>query len=358
MNDTITCAYSTDDQRWQAIVERDPKADGAFIVAVRTTEIYCRPSCSSRRPNRENVLFFPTCAAAEEAGFRACKRCKPKDLAAATKAPEPILRACQLIDEAEEPPALNDLAGAVGLSPYYFHRLFKDTVGVTPKQYAAARRVQRFRNGLQKGKSVTTALYEAGYGSSSRCYEGAGDVLGMTPSHYKNGAAGQRIRFAIADSYLGQVLVAATERGLCVIEFGDTPKELRGRLTARFPKADLHDDDPDFAGWVTQVVAFLEAPRRGLNLPLDIQGTAFQQRVWKALQTIPAGSTASYTDIAEQIGRPTAVRAVAQACAANPVAVIVPCHRVLRRNGDLSGYRGGVARKRALLNREAGQTGE
>jgi AraC family transcriptional regulator of adaptative response/methylated-DNA-[protein]-cysteine methyltransferase len=258
-----------------------------------------------------------------------------------------------LIDKADEPPALKDLAAAVGHSPYYLHRLFKAVVGVTPKGYAAARRIQRLKQGLLKGGTVTEAICDAGFASSSRCYEGVGATLGMTPATYKTGAAGVRIRSAVAACYLGWVLVAATERGVCVIEFGDRPEDLRRRLPVRFPRADLVNDDADFAAWVTQVLQFIEAPKQGLDLPLDIQGTAFQQRVWKALQAIPAGSTATYAEVAKQIGHPAAVRAVANACASNPVAVAIPCHRVVRTGGHLGGYRWGVERKQTLLDREA-----
>jgi AraC family transcriptional regulator of adaptative response/methylated-DNA-[protein]-cysteine methyltransferase len=257
-----------------------------------------------------------------------------------------------LIDEATEPPALGELAGAVGLSPFYFHRLFKEVVGVTPKGYADAQRLRRLQQRLTKGETVTRAIYGAGFGSGSRCYEGAS--LGMTPSAYRGGAEGLSIRYAVAECYLGRVLVAATERGVCMIEFGDETRELRERLAGRFSGAEIRDGDAGFAETVTRVLRFLEAPWRGLDLPLDVQGTAFQRRVWKALQEIPAGSTASYAAVARKIGSPTAVRAVARACASNPVAVAVPCHRVVGAGGELRGYRWGVERKRELLRREAG----
>jgi AraC family transcriptional regulator of adaptative response/methylated-DNA-[protein]-cysteine methyltransferase len=234
--------------------------------------------------------------------------------------------------------------------------LFKKVVGVTPKGFAAAQRVRRLQGGLLHGRTVTEAIYDAGFGSSSRCYEGVGDILGMTPSEYKNGAAGLQIRFAVAESYLGWVLVAATERGICAIDLGDTPENLRERLFARFPKAILREDDRDFVSWVAQVLGFIEAPSRGLGLPLDIHGTAFQQRVWRALQAIPPGSTATYAEVARRIGSPTAVRAVAGACASNPIAVAIPCHRVVRSDGNLGGYRWGVERKRALAAREAAES--
>jgi AraC family transcriptional regulator of adaptative response/methylated-DNA-[protein]-cysteine methyltransferase len=299
------------------------------------------------------VAFFSSCEDAELAGFRACKRCKPKDSSAFGLDAEAVMRVCRLIEAAEEPPALKDLAATVGLSQFHFHRLFKQVVGVTPKEYSAAQRMRRLQDGLHQGASVTQAIYDAGFGSSSRFYESAVDMLGMTPSKYKNGADGLEIRFAIAQSFLGWVLVAATEQGICAIDFGETSQVLAQQLRVRFPKAQLRDNDPTFATWIAQVTAFIEAPRRGLDLPLDIQGTAFQRRVWKALQEIPPGKTESYTEVAERIGSPTAARAVARACASNTIAIAIPCHRVVRSNGDLSGYRWGIERKRALLAREA-----
>jgi AraC family transcriptional regulator of adaptative response/methylated-DNA-[protein]-cysteine methyltransferase len=347
-------AFATDKSRWQAVTRREPRADGAFFYAVTTTGVYCRPTCPSRLPNRTNVVFFSGCADAERAGFRACKRCKPRSARTRSPAHAAIVRACKMIDAADEPLGLHELARTVGLSPFYFHRLFKEIVGVTPKGYAAAQRMQRMRDKLPEAGSVTRAIYDAGFGSSSRFYERAGDMLGMTPSHYKTGAAGLRIRFAIANSYLGSVLVAATERGICTIEFGDTPEALRARLAARFPRASLVDDDPDFASWIEEVLALMENPSRDFDLPLDIQGTAFQQRVWRALRAIPPGSTATYGAIARRIGRPSATRAVAHACASNAIAVAIPCHRVVGGDGNLKGYRWGIERKRALLDREAG----
>ncbi len=351
-----TASFPDDDARWRAVIERDGRADGAFYYAVKTTGVYCRPACSSRQPRRANVVFFASSADAEGAGFRACKRCGPRSIAARPPGHDAVLRACQLIEESAETPGLDELAGAVGLSPFYFHRLFKEVVGVTPKAYAAARRLRRLREGLDRGETVTRAIYGAGFGSGSRCYEG--DGLGMTPSDYRNGAAGLPIRYALAESYLGRVLVAATERCICSIELGDTPGELRAGLAARFSGATLAEGDADFAAMVRRVVAFLEAPGRGLDLPLDVRGTAFQRRVWEALRAIPAGSTASYGEVARRVGSPTAVRAVARACAANPVAVAIPCHRVVGADGGLRGYRWGVGRKRELLRREQAGAGD
>jgi AraC family transcriptional regulator of adaptative response/methylated-DNA-[protein]-cysteine methyltransferase len=345
--------FSTDVLRWKALTQRDRQADGAFLYAVKTTGIYCRPACSSRLPNRDNVRFFPTAAKAELAGFRPCKRCKPNARSPQEEQVQLIARICKLIEASETSPLLSELATAVGLSQYHLQRLFKEIVGVTPKEYAIAQRAKRVRDRLQQSESVTQTIYDAGFGTSSHFYEEATDILGMAPSQYQAGATDVEIRVAIEHSFLGWVLVAATERGLCAIDFGDTPEALTEQLRARFPNAQLREDDPTFCNWVAQVTALIETPDRGLNLPLDIQGTAFQQRVWKVLQAIPPGTTVSYADVAKQIDRPTAVRAVATACAANRLAVAIPCHRVVRSNGDLSGYRWGIERKRALLEREA-----
>jgi AraC family transcriptional regulator of adaptative response/methylated-DNA-[protein]-cysteine methyltransferase len=355
-NMTITHDYSTDDERWNAVRERDGRADGAFLYAVKTTGVFCRPTCPSRLPNRANVEFFTTCELAVRGGYRACRKCKPTS--APKGVPDAVLRACRLMDGAGEPPSLEALAGAVGLSPFYFHKLFKAVVGVTPKAYAAARRVERFRDGLEAEQTVTQAMYGAGFGSSSRCYEGVGDNLGMTPTEYRGGGAGKSIRLAVVGCRLGWVAVAATERGVCLIEFGNSPDALRAGATARFPKAAVDGGDPEFRRWVEQVVEQIEAPGHVADLPLDIQGTAFQRKVWEALRAIPAGTTATYKEIAQRIGRPAAVRAVARACAANPLAVAIPCHRVVRSDGDLGGYRWGVGRKAELLRREGeGQGG-
>ncbi|MCY7391999.1 MAG: methylated-DNA--[protein]-cysteine S-methyltransferase [Leptolyngbyaceae cyanobacterium CAN_BIN12] len=264
-----------------------------------------------------------------------------------------IVQVCKLIETSETSLSLSELAVAAGLSQYHFQRLFKKIVGVTPKAYAIAQREQRVRNRLQRGASVTQTIYAAGFNTSSQFYAGTSEMLGRAPNQSKTGRTNIEIRFAIAPSFLGWVLVAATERGICAIELGDTPEMLTERLQTRFFKAQLQESDPTFSDWIAQVICFIETPDRGLNLPLDIQGTAFQQRVWQALQTIPAGTTVSYTDVAKQIDQPTAVRAVATACAANTLAVAIPCHRVVRSNGDLSGYRWGIERKRALLDRES-----
>ncbi len=343
--------FDTDEARWEAVLHRTPEADGKFVYGVLTTGVYCRPVCRSRRPRRQNVRFFDTPAQAEAAGLRPCKRCQPH-------LPDPhphrqaVLQACRLIDQSDEPPALADLAAAAGLSTAHFQRVFKKLVGVTPKQYALQKRLNRVQNGLQTEPTVTQAVYQAGYGSSSRFYEQAGLSLGMAPSTYRRGGEGIHIRYATAPCSLGWVLVATTDRGICAIEFADTPEALEERLKTRFPRARLSANAAELSDWMAQVLVFLEQPARGLDLPLDVQGTAFQRRVWQALQEIPPGTVASYGEIAERLGNPNAARAVARACAQNPVAVAIPCHRVVRQNGDIGGYRWGAARKKELLARE------
>ncbi|HTZ68455.1 MAG TPA: bifunctional DNA-binding transcriptional regulator/O6-methylguanine-DNA methyltransferase Ada [Roseiarcus sp.] len=338
---------------WQAVRSRDPAFDGKLIFAVRTTGVYCRPSCASRPANRENVSFFTTPAEAEKAGYRACKRCRPDKLGAPDPRVEAVKRACAEIEQAEETPKLVDLALSAGLSPHHFHRVFKAITGVTPKAYAAEVLARRAAEKLGAAGTITEALYDAGYSSSSRFYETTAARLGMTPSAARRGGAGQVIRFAVGQASLGAVLVAATNKGVCAILLGDDPERLLRELQDRFPRAELVGGEPEFERTVAQVVGLVEAPSQRLDLPFDIRGTAFQQRVWAALRAIPAGKTATYKDIARAIGHPTAVRAVAQACAANPLAVAIPCHRVVRTDGDLSGYRWGVERKRELIAREA-----
>jgi AraC family transcriptional regulator of adaptative response/methylated-DNA-[protein]-cysteine methyltransferase len=341
------------DPRWQSVIGRDSSADGSFVYAVSTTGIYCRPSCPSRRAMPQNVTFFETGGAAEAAGYRACRRCNPGGRSAAQASAALVAKACRIIEAAEEPPTLDDLAAAVGMSPFWLHRRFKEVTGLTPKAFGAAHRAGRMREQLAGEGSVTEAIYGAGYGSSSRFYEKAGEVLGMTPTAYRKGGRDAEIRFAVAQSSLGAILVALSGRGVCAISLGDDPDALVRALQDRFPEAGLIGGDGEFERLVASVVAFVETPRTGLDLPLDMRGTAFQQRVWQALRQIPAGSTASYAEIARRIGAPKAVRAVAQACGANELAVAVPCHRIIRSDGALSGYRWGVERKRALLDREA-----
>ncbi len=348
-----------DDPRWQAVLARDATADGGFVFAVRSTGIYCRPSCPARRPKPENVAFFDTAAAAEAAGFRPCLRCYPAGQSPAEANAALISAACRLIEQAEDMPRLTELAARIGMSPWHFHRQFKRATGLTPQAWAKARRAGRLRAALAApGGSVTDAIYAAGFEASSRAYAQADDMLGMTPSAYRGGGAGEVILYAIAESALGQVLVAQSTRGICAITLGDQPAALVADLAARFPKAGIQPAEAALAQRIAAVVALVEQPGAGHDLPLDLRGTAFQRRVWLALQQIPPGQTASYAEIAAQIGAPTASRAVAGACAANALAVAVPCHRVLRVDGALSGYRWGTARKAALLEREAARSGD
>jgi AraC family transcriptional regulator, regulatory protein of adaptative response / methylated-DNA-[protein]-cysteine methyltransferase len=345
--------FATDDDRWAAVLRRDPAADGRFYFAVRTTGVYCRPSCAARVARRENVAFHLTCAEAERAGFRPCKRCRPDEAPLAERQASVVAKACRLIEEAEEAPSLDGLARAAGMSRFHFHRVFKSVTGVTPKAYADAHRAKRVREELGQRDTVTEAIYGAGFNSSGRFYAASSDLLGMTPTAFRSGGNGATIRFAVGECSLGSILVAATDKGVCAILFGDDPDTLVRDLQDRFPKARLIGADNEFEQLVATVVGFVEAPAQGLVLPLDVRGTAFQQRVWQALREIPSGSTASYAEIARRIGQPKAVRAVARACASNGIAVAIPCHRVVRNDGALSGYRWGVERKRALLEREA-----
>lgn len=341
------------DPRWASVVARDPKADGQFYYSVKTTGVYCRPSCGARTPRPENVGFFLTTKEAEHAGFRPCKRCKPDQAPLAEQHAELVASLCRQIESAETPPGLEVLAQAAQMSTYHLHRVFKAVTGVTPKAYAAAHRANKVRDELIRRDSVTDAIYESGYNSNGRFYEESTRLLGMTPTAFRAGGAQAIIRFAIGQCTLGAILVAASELGVCAILIGDDPEALARDLQDRFPKANLIGSDAAFEQLVAKVVGFVEMPKLGLDLPLDIRGTAFQQRVWQALREIPAGSTVSYTEIAQRIGSPKAIRAVAGACAANALAVAIPCHRVVRNDGNLSGYRWGVERKRALLKREA-----
>ena len=349
---TLTTATLTD-PRWVAVLARDPAADGTFFYSVKTTGVYCRPSCAARPARPENVAFHFTIADAERAGFRPCKRCKPDQPPLVEQHAAKVAELCRLIENAEQVPSLDQLAQHAELSAYHLHRVFKAITGLTPKAYAAAHRAKRVRAELSRSSSVTEAIYDAGYNSNGRFYEQSNEVLGMTPTDYRAGGANANIRFAIGECSLGSILVAASERGVCAILMGDEPDELARDLQDRFPRANLIGGDAEFEHRVAKVVGFVEAPGLGLDLPLDVQGTAFQQRVWQALREIPAGATASYADVAKRIGAPKSVRAVAQACAANALAVAIPCHRVVRSDGGLSGYRWGVERKRALLDREA-----
>jgi len=345
--------FLADDDRWQAVTRRDPAADGAFYYSVLTTGIYCRPSCAARRPRRENIGFHASAAEAERAGFRPCKRCRPNEAALAERQAQAVAKACRSIEQAEELPSLDALAEGAGMSRFHFHRVFKAHTGVTPKAYADAHRAERVRDELVRSETVTAAIYGAGFNSNGRFYAASTDLLGMTPSAFRAGGSGAAIRFAVGECSLGAILVAATDKGVCAIQFGDDADALVRGLQDRFPKARLIGGDKVFEQLVARVVGLIEAPAQGVDLPLDVRGTAFQRQVWQALRDNPPGSTASYAEIAERIGRPKAVRAVAQACTANDIAVAIPCHRVVRTDGALSGYRWGVARKRALLEREA-----
>jgi len=345
--------YATMADRWEAVVQRDPDARSAFVYGVITTGIYCRPGCPSRLPCRGNVRFFESWSAAESAGFRACKRCLPRTPDVPNAALPAVLQACRILESAERAPSLRELADAVGYSPYHFQRVFKELVGVSPKQYGLEQRLRRVREGVQESETITEAVYDAGYESLSRFYASGAPALGMRPSDYRKGGRGMVISYAVAACYLGRVLVAATSQGVCRVDLGSSDEELLGRLKENFAEADLQTGGPAFDAVVDEVVALLEAPNLGMSLPLDVRGTAFQRRVWVALQEIPPGETVSYGELAAHIGHPKAARAVAQACAANQVAVGIPCHRVVRNDGALGGYRWGLDRKQAILEREA-----
>ncbi|MDQ8017816.1 MAG: bifunctional DNA-binding transcriptional regulator/O6-methylguanine-DNA methyltransferase Ada [Bordetella sp.] len=349
----LRAAATVADPRWAAVQARDAAADGHFVYSVKTTGVYCRPSCGARPARPENVAFHATPAEAEGAGFRPCQRCRPEAPPLAQRQAVLVAELCRAIASADGPPSIEALAERAGLSVSHLHRTFKAVTGLTPRAWAAAHRAQRLRTALDApGARVTDAIYDAGYGAASRFYEEADEVLGMTPTAWRAGGADTDIRFAIGQCSLGAILVARSGRGVCAISLGDDPEQLARELQDRFARARLVGGDADFERLVAQVVGLVEAPGQGAELPLDVRGTAFQQRVWQALRAIPPGTTASYAEIAERIGAPAATRAVAQACGANPLAVAIPCHRVVRRDGSLSGYRWGVERKRSLLARE------
>lgn len=353
---TLTFSGKTEnDPRWAAVIARDTKADGQFYYSVKTTGVYCRPSCASRTARPENVRFHVTCEEAEQAGCRPCRRCKPDQPALVVQHTEIITKICRFIERSEKIPSLEQLAARAGLSLYYFHRVFKSVTGLTPRAYAVAHRARRIRDELGRSTTVTNAIYSAGFNSSSRFYEKSNQLLGMTPTSYRAGGKDTAIRFATGECSLGTVLVASSDQGVCAIFLGDDPDVLVHDLQDRFPESDLVGGDSKFEQLVSKVIGFIEIPSVSLDLPLDIRGTLFQQRVWQALRQIPAGSTASYAEIARKIGAPKSARAVARACAANSLAVAIPCHRVVRNDGGLSGYRWGVKRKRALLEREKGK---
>lgn len=335
--------------QWQQILSRDARQDGRFVFAVRTTGVYCRPSCPSRRPRRDSVEFFTSPQAAERAGYRACLRCKPTQI---SEQAQYVIRARQLLDNSDSVLTLQELSRRVGVSAFHLQRLFKRATGLSPREYQAARRTQHVKSRLRAGADVTTSLYDAGYSSPSRLYEVADQQLGMTPATYGRGGPGERIAFTVADSALGKMLVAATERGICSVRFGDDAKLLERDLRDEFHAADIHRDDEDLRKFVTPILSAVATQKTLLDLPLDIRATAFQQKVWSALRQIPVGETRSYSAIAKSLGDPSATRAVARACASNPVALVIPCHRVVRENGDLAGYRWGAQRKEELLRSE------
>jgi len=338
---------------WRGVLARDTQLDGAFVFAVRSTGIYCRPSCPARRPTRKQVVFFPLPEAAERAGFRPCRRCRPHEAAARDPHAELVRRVCHWIEAStDETVSLPELAAEAGVSPSHLQRTFKRLMGISPREYAEARRLQGLKMRLREGQDVTRALYEAGYGSSSRLYESSSAQLGMTPGTYRKGGRAMEIGYTIVDSPLGRVLVGATRRGVCAVSLGDADSVLEAALVAEYPHAEIHRDDSGFAPWARAIQKHLDGYEARLNLPLDLQATAFQRRVWKELQRIPYGRTRTYQEVARAIGQPKAVRAVARACATNPVSIVVPCHRVIRGDGSLAGYRWGLERKQTLLESE------
>jgi len=341
------------EQLWAAVLEKDASFDGKFVFAVRSTGIYCRPSCPSRRPRRDRVTFFPLPESAEEAGFRACLRCHPKQVPAVDPQIEMVQEACRLIEQNEdETTTLDALSRQLGLSSFHLQRTFKSIMGITPRQYAESCRTNRFKSSVRNGESVTAAMYDAGYGSSSRLYERAAAELGMTPATYSRAGRETKINYTIVESALGYLLVAATDKGVCMVRLGDTAAALESDLQKEFAAAKIGRNNKELEKAVTQILDHLAGKQPRLDLPLDIQATAFQRQVWEALRSIPYGATRSYSEIAKEIGQPKAVRAVARACATNPVALVIPCHRVIREDRSLGGYRWGLERKKKLLEKE------
>ena len=342
---------------WKAVQAKDARFNCVFVYAVRSTGIYCKPSCPSRRPQRDQVIFFSSCDAAEQSGFRACRRCRPRQSQKSDPHVETILRACRAIEAtADGPVSLAVLGEKLSISPHHLHRIFKKITGITPRQYAAAHRLKMFKLHIRNGEDVTSAIYDAGYGSSSRLYEKASEKLGMTPAAYRRGGKGMIINYTIVNCHLGRLLVAATERGVCAISFGEEDRKLESSLAAEYPAATIRREESRINNWVDPLLNHLNGSQRHLDLPIDLQAAAFQLRVWEELRRIPYGETRTYGDIARALGRPTANRAVARACAANPVALITPCHRVIRADGELGGYRWGLKRKKALLSQEENST--
>lgn len=351
---------------WRAVQARDRGADGIFVYAVRSTGIYCRPSCPSRKPRREQVLFFPLPQAAEQQGFRACRRCRPRSADLRDEKTQAVARVCREIDarihvdaagDGEAAMTLAALSAGAGMSTHQLERAFRRVMGITPRQYADSQRMRRLKSQLRKGDDVTTALYDAGFGSSSRLYERAPSHLGMTPATYRQGGAGMRIHYTIVSSPLGRLLVGATARGISALYLGESDSRLESALVKEYPRAEIRRDRNGLEGWVEKILAHLRGREPHLELPTDVQATAFQRRVWEELRKIPYGTTRTYSEVARAIGRPTAIRAVARACATNPVSVVVPCHRVVREDGNLAGYRWGLGRKRALLEHELSRAG-
>jgi len=354
LSETVEMAQANETRCWQAVLERDRAHDGKFVFAVSTTGVYCRPSCAARRPRRENVRFFRQVEDAEKAGYRACLRCRPKSAGDAQTA---LIKAiCRFIERhLDEPISLAQLGREFGHSPFHLQRTFKAAVGVTPRAYAESSRMNQLKRNLQAGHSVTRAMYDAGYSSSSRLYERTAAQLGMTPDKYRRGAIAAPIRYTCGDSPLGRMLIAATEKGICAVQFATSDDELEQGLKHEFPFAIRRRDDSGLKAWQQDLLAQMRGQKLNSALPLDIQATAFQRRVWTYLQSIPIGATRSYGEVAKAIGQPSATRAVARACATNPVAVAIPCHRVIRENGDLAGYRWGLQRKEKLLGIEKQQ---
>ena len=356
---------SRTDALWHAVQSRDRGADGEFVYAVRSTGVYCRPSCPSRKPRREQVVFFPLPEAAEQRGFRACRRCRPRTVRAQDPSTQAVARICREIESrifsnadagsGENRLTLAALSSTAGISPHQLERAFRRVMGITPRQYADAQRMRQLKSSLRKGDDVTTALYDAGYGSSSRLYERAPSHLGMTPATYRQGGAGMQIHYTIVASPLGRLLVGATSEGISALYLGEADAALESALRKEYPRAEIRRDtsgSKNLGGWVDQILAHLRGKEPQLDLPTDVQATAFQRRVWEELRGIPYGATRTYTEVARSIGRPAAIRAVARACATNPVSVVVPCHRVVRQDGNLAGYRWGLERKQALLEHE------
>lgn len=350
-----TDIMGTNEERWQAVIERDKRFDGEFVFAVRSTGIFCRPTCPARRPRRENVVFYTVPAEAEGAGFRPCLRCRPVGNVRNEQHEALAQQICRAIEaklDEEETTTLEELGAELNVSPYHLQRVFKKITGITPRRYAEMKRLEKLKTGLKTDDNVTQAMYGAGYGSSSRLYESAPRNLGMTPATYKLGGRDVRISYSIVECPLGYLLVGATEKGICAVRLGDNEQALEETLFKEYHAAILKRDDKGLGEWVGPILAHLRGNQPYLDLPIDVQATAFQRRVWEELQTIPYGSTRSYSQVARALGQPTATRAVARACATNSVALVVPCHRVVRENGDLGGYRWGIERKEKLLAQE------